>query len=164
MSDQIMWSLKTEWHKTNLKEAQCGQPLPLCQFLFGVNKWIKLEIWWYKVYYRQNKIFKKGHKSRGLQRVEGWCDSTVWCPQKEVAKAWKINPSEPIVIRLHFSLSQYLDGPGEHQQRCCKLSFTQSVCNLISWRFSPQHLQLRSFNRPTKTVSASENNCKSQCL
>ncbi|XP_071752710.1 protein mono-ADP-ribosyltransferase PARP6-like [Centroberyx gerrardi] len=30
---------------------------------------------------------------------------------EEVAKAWKINPSEPIVIRLHLSLSQYLDGP-----------------------------------------------------
>ncbi|XP_068168769.1 protein mono-ADP-ribosyltransferase PARP6-like isoform X2 [Antennarius striatus] len=30
---------------------------------------------------------------------------------KEVTKAWKINPSEPIVIRLYFSLSQYLDGP-----------------------------------------------------
>ncbi|XP_035521008.1 protein mono-ADP-ribosyltransferase PARP6-like [Morone saxatilis] len=29
----------------------------------------------------------------------------------EVARAWRINPSEPIVIRLHFSLSQYLDGP-----------------------------------------------------
>ncbi|XP_065813372.1 protein mono-ADP-ribosyltransferase PARP6-like isoform X3 [Labrus bergylta] len=29
----------------------------------------------------------------------------------EVAEAWRINPSEPIVIRLHFSLSQYLDGP-----------------------------------------------------
>uniref|UniRef100_A0A8C9X1I0 Poly(ADP-ribose) polymerase family member 6 n=1 Tax=Sander lucioperca TaxID=283035 RepID=A0A8C9X1I0_SANLU len=30
---------------------------------------------------------------------------------EEVAKAWRINPSEPIVIRLHFSPSQYLDGP-----------------------------------------------------
>uniref|UniRef100_A0A3B4WY46 Poly(ADP-ribose) polymerase family member 6 n=1 Tax=Seriola lalandi dorsalis TaxID=1841481 RepID=A0A3B4WY46_SERLL len=30
---------------------------------------------------------------------------------EEVAKAWRINPSEPIVIRLHFSHSQYLDGP-----------------------------------------------------
>ncbi|KAG8012741.1 Poly [ADP-ribose] polymerase 6 [Nibea albiflora] len=30
---------------------------------------------------------------------------------KEVAMVWRINPSEPIVIRLHFSLSQYLDGP-----------------------------------------------------
>lgn len=28
-----------------------------------------------------------------------------------VAKAWKITPSESIIIRLHFSLSQYLDGP-----------------------------------------------------
>ncbi|KAM4734913.1 protein mono-ADP-ribosyltransferase PARP6-like isoform 2-T2 [Anableps anableps] len=28
----------------------------------------------------------------------------------EVAKAWRINPSEPIIIRLHFSPSQYLDG------------------------------------------------------
>ncbi|XP_041650542.1 protein mono-ADP-ribosyltransferase PARP6-like [Cheilinus undulatus] len=30
---------------------------------------------------------------------------------QDVAKAWRINPLEPIVIRLHFSLSQYLDGP-----------------------------------------------------
>ncbi|KAM9754517.1 protein mono-ADP-ribosyltransferase PARP6 isoform 1-T1 [Menidia menidia] len=29
----------------------------------------------------------------------------------EVAKAWSINPSEPLVIRLHFSMSLYLDGP-----------------------------------------------------
>ncbi|XP_051237783.1 protein mono-ADP-ribosyltransferase PARP6-like isoform X2 [Dicentrarchus labrax] len=36
----------------------------------------------------------------------------------EVAQAWRINPSEPIVIRLHFSLSQYLDGPGGYQQYC----------------------------------------------
>lgn len=53
---------------------------------------------------------------------------TMFCVhQKEVAEAWRINPSEPIVIRLHFSLSQYLDGPGEQQQRCCKLSFAQSM-------------------------------------
>ncbi|XP_071343907.1 protein mono-ADP-ribosyltransferase PARP6-like isoform X2 [Trachinotus anak] len=30
---------------------------------------------------------------------------------EEVAKAWRINPSEPVVIRLHFAHSQYLDGP-----------------------------------------------------
>ncbi|KAM6937291.1 LOW QUALITY PROTEIN: protein mono-ADP-ribosyltransferase PARP6-like [Xenentodon cancila] len=30
---------------------------------------------------------------------------------EEVAKIWSINPSEPIIIRLHFSSSQYLDGP-----------------------------------------------------
>ncbi|XP_029993052.1 protein mono-ADP-ribosyltransferase PARP6-like isoform X1 [Sphaeramia orbicularis] len=29
----------------------------------------------------------------------------------KVAKVWKINLSEPIIIRLRFSLSQYLDGP-----------------------------------------------------
>nr|XP_061812914.1 protein mono-ADP-ribosyltransferase PARP6-like [Nerophis lumbriciformis] len=29
----------------------------------------------------------------------------------EVAKAWGVNPAEPIVVRLHFSLSQYLSGP-----------------------------------------------------
>ncbi|KAK0143808.1 Poly [ADP-ribose] polymerase 6 [Merluccius polli] len=28
-----------------------------------------------------------------------------------VAKAWKINQSEPVTVRLHFSLSRYLDGP-----------------------------------------------------
>ncbi|XP_034390465.1 protein mono-ADP-ribosyltransferase PARP6-like [Cyclopterus lumpus] len=31
--------------------------------------------------------------------------------EEEVAKAWRINPSEPIVIRLNFSPSLYLDGP-----------------------------------------------------
>uniref|UniRef100_A0A8D3AFT9 Poly [ADP-ribose] polymerase n=1 Tax=Scophthalmus maximus TaxID=52904 RepID=A0A8D3AFT9_SCOMX len=35
---------------------------------------------------------------------------------EEVAKAWGINQSEPIVIRLHFSLSQYLDGPAPSVQ------------------------------------------------
>ncbi|KAM9854800.1 protein mono-ADP-ribosyltransferase PARP6-like [Aulostomus maculatus] len=30
---------------------------------------------------------------------------------EEVAKAWGINLSEPIIIRLHLSWSQYLDGP-----------------------------------------------------
>ncbi|XP_044212760.1 protein mono-ADP-ribosyltransferase PARP6-like [Thunnus albacares] len=30
---------------------------------------------------------------------------------EEVAKAWMIKPSEPIIIRLHFSFSRYLDGP-----------------------------------------------------
>ncbi|KAM4618218.1 protein mono-ADP-ribosyltransferase PARP6-like [Polymixia lowei] len=30
---------------------------------------------------------------------------------EEVSRAWTINSSEPIVIRLRFSLSQYLDGP-----------------------------------------------------
>ncbi|XP_058501459.1 protein mono-ADP-ribosyltransferase PARP6-like [Solea solea] len=30
---------------------------------------------------------------------------------EEVANAWGVHSSEPIVIRLHFSLSQYLDGP-----------------------------------------------------
>uniref|UniRef100_A0A8C5E430 Uncharacterized protein n=1 Tax=Gouania willdenowi TaxID=441366 RepID=A0A8C5E430_GOUWI len=29
----------------------------------------------------------------------------------EAAKAWGVNQSEPIVIRLHLSASQYLDGP-----------------------------------------------------
>uniref|UniRef100_A0A3Q3RFT7 Poly [ADP-ribose] polymerase n=1 Tax=Mastacembelus armatus TaxID=205130 RepID=A0A3Q3RFT7_9TELE len=30
---------------------------------------------------------------------------------EDVARAWRINPSEPIIVRLHFSLSQYLNGP-----------------------------------------------------
>ncbi|KAM3610108.1 uncharacterized protein V6R79_025495 [Siganus canaliculatus] len=33
-----------------------------------------------------------------------------------VAEAWRINPSEPIIIRLHFSSSQYLDGPAPSVQ------------------------------------------------
>ncbi|XP_036432080.1 protein mono-ADP-ribosyltransferase PARP6 isoform X2 [Colossoma macropomum] len=30
---------------------------------------------------------------------------------EEIASAWKVNRTEPIVLRLRFSLSQYLDGP-----------------------------------------------------
>lgn len=33
--------------------------------------------------------------------------------QEEVATAWKVIRTEPIILRLRFSLSQYLDGPGE---------------------------------------------------
>uniref|UniRef100_A0AAX7U5I1 Poly [ADP-ribose] polymerase n=1 Tax=Astatotilapia calliptera TaxID=8154 RepID=A0AAX7U5I1_ASTCA len=32
---------------------------------------------------------------------------------EEVATAWKVIRTEPIILRLRFSLSQYLDGPGE---------------------------------------------------
>ncbi|XP_049579381.1 protein mono-ADP-ribosyltransferase PARP6-like isoform X3 [Syngnathus scovelli] len=30
---------------------------------------------------------------------------------EDVAKAWRVHTSEPIIVRLHLSLSQYLDGP-----------------------------------------------------
>lgn len=40
--------------------------------------------------------------------------------QDDVATAWGIDSSKPIVIRLHFSLSQYLDGPGEFHIACCR--------------------------------------------
>ncbi|XP_029697947.1 protein mono-ADP-ribosyltransferase PARP6-like [Takifugu rubripes] len=30
---------------------------------------------------------------------------------KEAAEAWRTNPSEPVVVRLHFCWSQYLSGP-----------------------------------------------------
>lgn len=33
--------------------------------------------------------------------------------QEEVATAWKVIRTEPIILRLRFSLSQYLDGPGK---------------------------------------------------
>lgn len=50
--------------------------------------------------------------------LSGW-GSLGLCPivalpwQEEVATAWKVLRTEPIVLRLRFSLSQYLDGPGE---------------------------------------------------
>lgn len=37
----------------------------------------------------------------------------VCLTQEEVATAWKVIRTEPIILRLRFSLSQYLDGPGE---------------------------------------------------
>lgn len=40
--------------------------------------------------------------------------------QDDMAIAWGIDPSEPIVVRLHLSLSQYLDGPGEFHTVCCR--------------------------------------------
>uniref|UniRef100_A0A3B3C4H7 Poly (ADP-ribose) polymerase family, member 6b n=1 Tax=Oryzias melastigma TaxID=30732 RepID=A0A3B3C4H7_ORYME len=33
------------------------------------------------------------------------------CLTEQVATAWAVSPLEPVVVRLHFSLSQYLDGP-----------------------------------------------------
>ncbi|KAF4081425.1 hypothetical protein AMELA_G00161060 [Ameiurus melas] len=49
---------------------------------------------------------------------------------EEVASAWKVNRTEPIVLRLRFSLSQYLDGPEptvEVFQPSCKDSFSVGV-------------------------------------
>lgn len=43
--------------------------------------------------------------------------------QDDMAIAWGIDPSEPIVVRLHLSLSQYLDGPGEFHIVCCRVQW-----------------------------------------
>lgn len=47
------------------------------------------------------------------------CQSVSLSWQEEVATAWKVLRTEPIVLRLRFSLSQYLDGPGEWGQEGC---------------------------------------------
>ncbi|XP_051548588.1 protein mono-ADP-ribosyltransferase PARP6-like isoform X3 [Myxocyprinus asiaticus] len=49
---------------------------------------------------------------------------------EEVASAWKVNRTEPIILRLRFSLSQYLDGPEptvEVFQPTCKDGFSLGV-------------------------------------
>ncbi|XP_051545717.1 protein mono-ADP-ribosyltransferase PARP6-like isoform X2 [Myxocyprinus asiaticus] len=60
---------------------------------------------------------------------------------EEVASAWKVNRTEPIILRLRFSLSQYLDGPEptvEVFQPTCKDGFSLGVqlkriiCTFIS--------------------------------
>ena len=35
------------------------------------------------------------------------------CLQTEVARAWRVNPMEPLTVRLHLSMSRYLDHPSE---------------------------------------------------
>lgn len=73
-----------------------------------------------------------------------------WSPQTELAKAWRINPSEPIVIRLHFSPSQYLDGPGGYQHGCCELdslSFTVNQCD--NWVGDVSHHRTVSWDLST---------------
>uniref|UniRef100_A0A673K4D9 Poly [ADP-ribose] polymerase 6-like n=1 Tax=Sinocyclocheilus rhinocerous TaxID=307959 RepID=A0A673K4D9_9TELE len=40
---------------------------------------------------------------------------------EEVASAWKVTRTEPIILRLRFSLSQYLDGPGECSSQLVKM-------------------------------------------
>uniref|UniRef100_A0AAR2JQB0 Poly [ADP-ribose] polymerase n=1 Tax=Pygocentrus nattereri TaxID=42514 RepID=A0AAR2JQB0_PYGNA len=49
---------------------------------------------------------------------------------EEIASAWKVNRTEPIVLRLRFSLSQYLDGPEptvDVFQPSCKDGFNLGV-------------------------------------
>ncbi|CAM4734800.1 unnamed protein product [Leuciscus chuanchicus] len=49
---------------------------------------------------------------------------------EEVASAWKVSRTEPIILRLRFSLSQYLDGPEptvEVFQPTCKDGFCLGV-------------------------------------
>ncbi|XP_028814927.1 protein mono-ADP-ribosyltransferase PARP6-like isoform X2 [Denticeps clupeoides] len=46
-----------------------------------------------------------------LQINIGFLDGLCLCCQEEVASAWNVIRTEPIILRLRFSLSQYLDGP-----------------------------------------------------
>lgn len=66
-----------------------------------------------------------------------------WGPQEEVAKAWRIDPLEPIIIRLHFSLSQYLDGPGEPQN-----AVNVSVQHFDIWLIHISHHSTFSWSIP----------------
>uniref|UniRef100_A0A3Q4BD33 Uncharacterized protein n=1 Tax=Mola mola TaxID=94237 RepID=A0A3Q4BD33_MOLML len=88
----------------------------------------------------------------------------------ELAKAWRINPSEPIVIRLHFSPSQYLDGPepsveifqpsnvdkfifGKQLQKLVFTSFLHDTFRHFESSCETQHLFI--FTAPSLTVSRS---------
>lgn len=57
----------------------------------------------------------------------------LWCAQNEVTEAWRILPSEAIVIRLHFCCSQYLTGPGEPQHHSCKADSPLLIWHFILW-------------------------------
>uniref|UniRef100_A0A667WJT3 Uncharacterized protein n=1 Tax=Myripristis murdjan TaxID=586833 RepID=A0A667WJT3_9TELE len=88
---------------------------------------------------------------------------------EEVAKAWMINPSEPIVIRLHLSPSQYLDGPapsvevfqpsrtdsfgpGVHLQNILKTFISQEWKNLTNDNITVQQKSKHTWFRPGGTI------------
>ncbi|XP_071370267.1 protein mono-ADP-ribosyltransferase PARP6-like, partial [Centroberyx affinis] len=88
---------------------------------------------------------------------------------EEVAKAWKINPSEPIVIRLHLSLSQYLDGPapsvevfqpsntdsfslGQQLQNILRVFISQEWKDLTNENITVRHKTRHSWFRPGGTI------------
>uniref|UniRef100_A0A665TWQ8 Poly (ADP-ribose) polymerase family, member 6b n=1 Tax=Echeneis naucrates TaxID=173247 RepID=A0A665TWQ8_ECHNA len=88
---------------------------------------------------------------------------------EDVAKAWKINPSEPVVIRLHFSHSQYLDGPapsvevfqpsnkdnssfGKQLQNILTLFISREWRHLTNERVVIQQKNRNSWFRPSGTI------------
>lgn len=88
---------------------------------------------------------------------------------EEVCRAWKILPSEPIIIRLHFSPSQYLDGPvpsvevfqpsnkdgfsiGQQLQNILKMFIAQEWKDLSNERVVVQQKTTRSWFRPAGTI------------
>ncbi|XP_054889193.1 protein mono-ADP-ribosyltransferase PARP6 [Poeciliopsis prolifica] len=87
----------------------------------------------------------------------------------EVATAWRINASEPIVIRLHFSPSQYLDGPapsvdvfqpsniddfsiGRQLQNILRVFISQEWKHLINDSPVVQRKSRHSWFRPSGTI------------
>ena len=68
-------------------------------------------------------------------------------PQETVAKAWKINQSEPVTVRLHFSLSRYLDGPGEYKAPRLRTTNIELRYSLLRSRvLSTEYIGVRTQN------------------
>jgi len=89
----------------------------------------------------------------------GLCRTAALPWQEEVATAWKVLRTEPIVLRLRFSLSQYLDGPGERGQAGHGIPTRTrggagGGTRGSSRSLSPQNHPLRFSSRPTRRASA----------
>ncbi|TRY55823.1 hypothetical protein DNTS_035034 [Danionella cerebrum] len=59
--------------------------------------------------YTENAVFVREYET--IDDVDIDLNINVSFLDEEVASAWKVNRVEPIILRLRFSLSQYLDGP-----------------------------------------------------
>ncbi|XP_041853993.1 protein mono-ADP-ribosyltransferase PARP6-like [Melanotaenia boesemani] len=76
----------------------------------------------------------------------------------EVAKAWHIKPSEAIIIRLHFSISQYLDGPAPsvevfQESNTDHSSIARQLQNILTVFISREWKHLRNDNIVVRSKS-----------
>uniref|UniRef100_A0A8C2ZCZ9 Poly(ADP-ribose) polymerase family member 6 n=1 Tax=Cyclopterus lumpus TaxID=8103 RepID=A0A8C2ZCZ9_CYCLU len=101
--------------------------------------------------------------------------------EEEVAKAWRINPSEPIVIRLNFSPSLYLDGPAPSVEvfqpsNTDNFSLSKQLQNVLTVFLSHEWQQLTNENvvvrqkrrhswfRPSGTIKKFRQLCSMNCF
>lgn len=106
------WEWEERHGDGDTDEILCGIHGELCsQYAsdFYPHPWLERDIEAVRTLYSDSAVSVRAYES--IDDVDVDLKMYVNFLNEEAAQAWRVNLSEPIIIRLQFSMSQYLDGP-----------------------------------------------------